>query len=244
MQGPRRARGDFPAARPGEPDDRPRDDRVTGRLGAHGSHGDGADRGSGRHPQGQDGGTAAADPAQARALGRQVGVGLPAPGGRAQRGVGVGGRRETAAIPAVIPVGVGGGRDPPPRRPNVVVGQVGPSRQPEHPERIRAHRVSRWAAPGCCRSAGGRGRGTFRWCGAGCWPNTSSRNTPTSARAREGVSAGAAPAGDAVAAAAGTACAGPVPGAGTPAAVGGSGLPGTPVLTRDSAAGAATSRFT
>ena len=72
--------------------------------------------------------------------GGQVGEGLAAAPGRAQRGVG-GGRFGVAGdVAAVAPVGVGGGGDFAPGGADLLVGQVGTGRQAERVERVHGHR--------------------------------------------------------------------------------------------------------
>jgi DNA-binding CsgD family transcriptional regulator len=64
------------------------------------------------------------------------------PGGP-QQGVRGGRRAERHRVAAVVPVGMRRRGDAPPRRSHVVVRQVRPRRQPEHPERIITHAAPR-----------------------------------------------------------------------------------------------------
>ena len=130
---------------------------------------------SGCHGGGGSGSVAGADHRERRgdrpveAVG-QVGVGLgPAPGG-AELGVGGGRGGVAGQVPAVGPVGVGGGGDRAPGGADLLVGQVGAGGQAERGERVRAgaHR----GAPGPKRSSrppgrrpAGPGRGSRRGLG-------------------------------------------------------------------------------
>jgi hypothetical protein len=81
-------------------------------------------------------------PAEAKAEAEtEVGQRLTAAEPRPERDVGSGGSAEPGRVAAVLAVRVRRGRDPPPRGPDVVIGQARTRRQPEQGERIIADRA-------------------------------------------------------------------------------------------------------